>query len=288
MTATAPRARASRLPRFARSTPIQVWLVVLIAVLLVAAVGPFVAPYTASEIVGLPYTAPSADAWLGTDYLGEDVFSRLLHGGWSVIGLGTSATLLGYAVGATIGLAAAYDRGTVDAVLMRAMDVLLAIPPILFLLVLATGAGSGPLIVVIGIAVIQMPSIARVVRAAALETVVRGYVEAATARGDRWYHILFREVLPTITGPVAADLGPRLTISILLVAGLNFLGLGLAPPTADWAVMIAENRSGIDLQPWAVLAPAIMIALLTVSTNVVADAVARSMGRSVDAGVVPR
>lgn len=277
-----------RLPRFARSVPTRVALAVLIGVLVVAFVGPFVAPYTISEIVGLPYSPPSAQALLGTDYLGEDVFSRLLHGGWSVILLATAATLLGYAVGATVGLASAYARGMVDTVLMRGMDVLLAIPPILFLLVLATGAGAGPLIVVVGIAVIQMPSIARVVRAAALETSVRGFVEAATARGDRVHHILFREILPNISGSVAADLGPRFTISILLVAGLNFLGIGLAPPAADWAVMISENRPGITFQPWGVIAPAVMIALLTVSANTVADAVARSVGRSVDVGTLRR
>jgi ABC-type dipeptide/oligopeptide/nickel transport system permease subunit len=260
-------------------------MVALGAVLIFAFVGPFVAPYGAGEIVGLPYAAPSPDHPLGTDYLGEDVWSRLLLGGWTVIVLAGIGTLIAYVVGTTLGLVAAFDQGWPDSLIMRSVDVLLAIPPILFLLVLATGTGAGPVVVVLGIAIIQVPTVARVVRSAALEVSVRGYVEAATARGDKTRQILFREVLPNISGPIAADLGPRFTVSILLVAGLNFLGIGLTPPDANWAVMVSENTSGLRIQPLGVLAPALMIALLTVSANLVADGVVRQLGR---AGAVGR
>jgi ABC-type dipeptide/oligopeptide/nickel transport system permease subunit len=168
------------------------------------------------------------------------------------------------------------------------MDVLLAFPPILFLLVVATGAGQSLVALVIAIAIIHVPSIARVVRTAALETSVRGYVEAAVARGDRTRVILRREILPNIWGPVTADAGPRFTVSILLVAAVNFLGLGLSPPAADWAMMISENRSGITINPWAVIAPALLIAVLTVSVNVVADSIAHSLGKSVDVRALRR
>jgi peptide/nickel transport system permease protein len=162
------------------------------------------------------------------------------------------------------------------------MDVFLAFPPIIFLLLLATGFGNSAVALVIGIAIVHMPGVARIVRAAALEVSVRGYVEAAVARGDRVRTILRREILPNIAGPLIADAGPRFTVSILLVAAVNFLGLGIAPPTADWALMISENREGITIKPLAVLIPALMIGILTVSLNTLADGFAASLGTSVD------
>jgi peptide/nickel transport system permease protein len=274
--------RGRRALRFTRGWPARIALTVLILVVAIALVGPFFAPHAPSELAGAPYAAPSSDFRLGTDYLGEDVLSRLLWGGRSVILFASIATVLAYLVGASIGLLAGYSRSRLDGALMRSMDVLLAFPPILFLLVVATGAGASVVALVIAIAIVHVPSIARIVRAASLEVAVRGYVEAAVARGDPTRTILRREILPNIVGPVAADAGPRFTISILLVAAVNFLGLGLAPPAADWALMISENRTGITIQPWAVVAPALMIALLTVSLNVVADAIARSLGQSVE------
>ncbi len=215
-------------------------------------------------------------------------FSRVLSGGRTVILYGAVATLLAYAVGGTIGLVAGYTRSRLDDLLMRSMDVLLAFPPILFLLVIATGAGSNIWALVIAIAVIHVPSIARILRAAALEVSVRGYVEAAIARGDRTHVILRREILPNIWGTIVADGGPRFTVSILLVAAVNFLGLGLSPPAADWAMMISENRSGITINLWAVVAPALMIGALTVSINVVADAIAGRLGKSVEVEALRR
>src|SRR5262249_34075420 len=212
-----------------------------------AFIGPYFAPYSPSAEPGIPYQTPTGSFWLGTDYLGEDVFSRVLSGGRAVILYGAAATILAYLVGGTIGLLAGFTRSRVDSLLMRAMDVLLAFPPILFLLVVATGAGSNIVALVIAIAVIHVPSIARILRSATLEVAVRGYVEAAAARGDRTHVILRREILPNLWGPIVADGGPRFTVSILLVAAVNFLGLGVSPPTADWALMISENRAGITI-----------------------------------------
>jgi peptide/nickel transport system permease protein len=183
-------------------------------------------------------------------------------------------------VGGAIGLLAGYSRTAVDSILMRAVDVLLAFPPLLFLLLLAGGLGPGATTIVLGVAVVNVPGVARVIRSVTLEVSGRGYVEAAVARGERTPAILVREVLPNIAGTIVADGGVRLTGSILAVAGLNFLGIGLQPPDADWATMIAENRTSIDLQPWSVAAPAAMIALLTVAVNVVGDGLAARLGRS--------
>ena len=270
-------------PRTARTGfASRVALLVLALVIGVALLGPLVAPNSPTALDGTPYAGPSGEFPLGNDYLGEDVLSRLLWGGRTVVLDGAIATLLGYAIGAPIGLLAGYTRTLADPVLMRAMDVLLAFPPILFLLLIATGAGSSLTALVIAIAVIHVPSVARVLRAATLEVSVRGFVEAAVARGDPARVILRREILPNIWGPIVADAGPKFTVSILLVAAVNFLGLGISPPTADWAMMISENRAGIAINPWAVLAPAFMIGILTVSVNLVADSAARRVGRSLD------
>jgi peptide/nickel transport system permease protein len=274
--------------RWTQSWSARIGLLGLALVVGLAFIGPYFAPYSTSALAGIPYSTPSGQFLLGNDYLGEDVLSRVLSGGRTVILLGALATVLAYAVGGTVGLLAGFTRSKVDPMLMRGMDVLLAFPPLLFLLVVATGAGASLTALVIAIAVIHVPSIARIVRTAALETSVRGFVEAAVARGDRTHVILRREILPNIWGPVMADAGPRFTVSILLVAAVNFLGLGPAPPAADWALMISENRSGITINPWAVVVPALLIALLTVSINVIADAIAHSLGKSVDVEALRR
>jgi len=268
--------------RFARTGSGRVGVTATLLLLALILIGPLVAPHDPAAIVGIPLQRPGSGFLLGTDGLGRDVLSRVLWGGRSIIALSVVATGLAYLVGLAIGLVAGYTRSLLDPVLMRAMDVLLAVPPLLFLLVLATGAGHSVVVLVLGVATVHVPSIARIVRAATQSVVVRGYVEAAVARGERTHSILAREILPNVLGTVLADAGIRLTGSILILASVNFLGLGLQPPRADWALMISENRGGITLQPWAVAAPALLIAFLTVAVNLVADAIARSLGTSLD------
>jgi peptide/nickel transport system permease protein len=255
--------------------------IVLVLVLAVAFAGPLVAG-SPTELVGPPFSGPSSGQPLGTDYLGEDVLRRILHGGRSVIVDAGIATLLAYLLGASAGLFAAYRGGWRDAALMRLMDVLLAFPPILFLLIVATGAGSSQVALILSIAIIHTPAVARIVRAATLAVVGRAFVEAAIARGDPTATILRREVLPNIWPQLVADAGPRFTVSILLVAAVSFLGLGPSPPTPDWALMISENRGGITINVLSVLAPAAVIGLLTVAINVLGDALARGVDRSID------
>ena len=289
MSAAAQRLRTLRpRVRFAHSWAARIGLVLTAIVLLVAVFGPFFAPHSPSELAGGSYASPSSAYPLGTDLLGRDVLSRVLWGGRSVVGYALIATVLAYVVGGTIGLVAGYSRTLIDPVLMRIVDVLLAFPPFLLLLVLATGLGTTPTILIVGVATIHVPGIARIVRAATLEVSVRGYVEAAVARGESMRAILLRQILPNISSTVIADGGPRLTISILLVAGLNYLGIGLQPPAADWALMISENRPGLTIQPWSVAIPALLIALLTIGVNVLADAVARSRGVTIDEELIRR
>jgi peptide/nickel transport system permease protein len=253
---------------------------ILLFVIAVALLGPAVAPHSATEPIGAPLSGPSGRAPLGTDFLGRDVLSRLLYGGRSVIDLAAAATGLAYLLGLAIGLTAGYTRSVVDPILMRTVDVMLAFPPLLFLLILIDGAGSSVLVLIVGVAIVQAPQISRIVRTATLEVSVRGYVEAAVARGERAPAVIIREVLPNILAPVLVDAGLRFTYSILIIASVNFLGLGLQPPNSDWALMIGEDRSYISVNALSVVAPAAMIAILTIAVNLTGDAIARSLGRS--------
>jgi ABC-type dipeptide/oligopeptide/nickel transport system permease subunit len=274
--------------RLDRSWSGRIGLALTLSVILIVVFGPLFAPDPPTALAGPPFATPSSAFPLGTDELGRDVLSRLLWGGRSVVGYALAATSLAYIVGAMIGLVAGYSRSIVDPILMRAVDVMLAFPPFLLLLVLTTGLGTNPAVLILGVMSIHVPAIARILRSATLEMRHRGFVEAAVARGERRWAILGREILPNIAGTVVADAGPRLTISILLVASLNFLGLGVQPPNADWALMISENRPGLTVQPWSVIAPALLIILLTIGTNLLADAVARAQGMSIDEELVRR
>ncbi|MDX6551979.1 MAG: peptide/nickel transport system permease protein [Gaiellales bacterium] len=266
--------------RFLRTPSGAVGVAIVLFVLAVALFGKYVAPHDPNSPVGVPLAGPGGEALLGTDFLGRDVLSRLLYGGRSVLGLAALATGFAYVIGLAIGLAAGYSRSRLDPILMRTVDVMLAFPPLLFLLVLITGAGTSISVLIVGVAAIQAPGVSRIVRTATLEVAVRGYVEAAVARGERAFAVIVREVLPNILAPVLVDSGLRFTYSILIIASVNFLGLGLQPPNSDWALMISENRQYISLNTWSVVAPAAMIALLTIGINLTGDAIARSLGRS--------
>ncbi len=244
----------------------------------IAFLGPFLVRQSPTAIVGFPLEPGTG--LLGTDFLGRDVLSRILVGGRGVILLALVSTFAGYLLGAVVGLAAGYSRSGLDTSLMRVMDILLGFPPLLFVLVIAAGLGHSWVGLVLAVAVIQLPSIARVVRGATLGQVGRPFVEAAVARGEHTSSILRREILPNIARPMLADAGLRLTWSILLIAAVSFLGLGDQPPASNWALMIAENRTGLALQPWPVVVPAILIALLTIGINLLADGVTASLGES--------
>jgi ABC-type dipeptide/oligopeptide/nickel transport system permease subunit len=249
-----------------------VGLALLLFVVGVALIGPRVAPHTITETIGAPGAGPSAAAPLGTDFLGRDVLSRVLHGGVPVFGLALASMALTYLIGIVIGLSAGLSRSALDPILMRGVDVFLVFPPLLLLLVLITGAGSGTGILIVGIALVLFPGVARIVRTATMAVSTQPYVEAAVARGERRLALMRREILPNIAEPVLADFGIRFSGAIILAASVNFLGLGSHPPAANWALMISENRVIIGTNPWAVLVPAALLALVTISVNLFADA----------------
>lgn len=245
-----------------------------------AIVGPLVAPHPLDAPVGAPGEPPGHGFPLGTDYLGRDVLSRLLYGGLPVLWISAAITALTYLIGVGSGMIAALGRRWADSVLMRTVDLLLAFPPLLLILLLITAAGSGDLVLIVGSVLVLYPGVARIVRSATLEIATTGYIEAAFARGDRMPSLMVREVLPNIAPVILADLGVRFAFATALVAGVNFLGLGESPPAANWALMVAENNVVITSNSWAVLAPALMLLILTVSVNLLGDAYVRSRGRS--------
>jgi peptide/nickel transport system permease protein len=242
----------------------------------IAVVGPFFSPFSPTEFVEVPFASPSGDALLGTDNLGRDVLSRFLWGGRSVLALSALATVIGVVLGVVVGLLASYSRGALDDVLMRAMEVILAFPQIVFALVLAATVGPKLWLIVLAVGITTMPRVARITRGTAVEVVERDFIRAAEAIGEKRRRILVGDVLPNIMGPLVVEASLRLSFNIAVIAGLSFLGFGLQPPSADWGLMINENKNGLTIQPWPVLLPVIAIGLLTIGTSLIGDGLARA------------
>ncbi len=255
-------------------TRIGVALVGVIA--LVAVVGPYVAPYGPTTPVGLPNSTPGGKALLGTDYLGQDVLSRLLYGGRSILVMAVIATALGLIVGAGIGLVAAYSRNALDDTLMRAMDVIMALPSIMLGLVAVAIVGPHAWVIVLAIALTTAPRVARVARGAAQPVVERDFIASSEAMGVPRWRIVSGELLPNTLGPLMVEASLRLTYSIGLIAALAFLGLSTNPNGANWGTMIQENELVLPVQPWGAAAPIICIALLTLGTGLIGDGIART------------
>jgi peptide/nickel transport system permease protein len=238
-----------------------------------AVFAPFFAPYGENETAGPPY---SKDGVFGTDYLGQDVLSRVMYGGVGVLVVAVLATILGMVLGVLVGVVAAYAGGWWDEIIMRLNDVLLAFPQILLALVVLTALENPDAwVIIVLIGVSTAPRVARVARGVALGIVSRDFVAAAEALGEKRSRVIVAEVLPNMTGPLLAEAGLRLTYSIAVVAALGFLGFASDPGAANWGQMIFENRLGLATQPWSVLAPVLMIAIFTIATNLMADGLAQ-------------
>jgi peptide/nickel transport system permease protein len=244
-------------------------------VILVAAIGPFVAQYSPLAFVTVPGSAPSAKFPLGGDILGRDVLSRVLNGGWQLLLMAAAAMLIGVVVGTAAGIAAAQLRGWRDGVIMRTMDVILAFPQLVFALLLVSILGPARWLLVVAVGISHVPQVARVIRAAALDVSERDFVKAVEITGVRQSRVMSGEILPNLITPLMVEAGLRLTYSIVIMTGLSFIGFGLQPPAPNWGYMINENRIILTTNPWAVIAPAILIALLTVGLNTFTDAIAR-------------
>jgi peptide/nickel transport system permease protein len=264
------------LRRAAALTRTRVGLGLVGLVVAVAVFGPLFAPHTPTEFVAAPNSAPSGTAAFGADALGRDVLSRFLHGGLTVLWMSLAATAVGIGVGTVVGLVAAYARNWLDDLLMRTNDVMLSFPQIIFVLLAVSAIGPKLWLIVLTVGFTHAPRVARVMRGAGQEVVERDFIKAAEVVGEKRWRIVFGELLPNVTSPLLVELGLRMTYSIGLVAAVSFLGFGLQPPTADWGLMINENRLSITVQPWAVFLPVLAIGLLTVGTNLITDGVARA------------
>jgi peptide/nickel transport system permease protein len=279
-----PEATVSRRPAGAMMrTAMRLWrtrigAALVLLLVLVAIFGPAIAPHGPSAYFGLaPNAPPSGKALFGTDYIGQDVWSRFLDGGREILIMAVLATALGLVLGTAVGLTAAYARNIVDDVLMRAMDVILAFPQIMLALVVVATVGASETLIVLAVGLTTMPRVARISRGAAQAIVERDFVAAAEALGVPRFRILMREILPNVLSPLLVEANLRLTYSIGLIASLAFLGLTPNPNGADWGLMIQQNRVALGTsQPWGVLLPMIAIALLTIGTGLVGDGFARA------------
>jgi peptide/nickel transport system permease protein len=255
---------------------------------------PFLTPYTPTEQDYLAQNAPpSPEHLLGTDDLGRDIWTRLIYGArvvlvilpinetlWIPIGTAIWGVLLGLAAGATLGLIGAYMRGWIDESVMRILDAMMAFPVILLYMIIISALGSSALNVVLAIAIVGTPGIARLVRSLALDIRTRDYIRAAEIRGENPFYIMFVEILPNARGPIIIDALLRIGYAIFAMGTLGFLGLGLPPPSPDWGSMVSAGRRYIlSGDPWAALWPSLAIASLVIGLNLIADGLSEESTR---------
>ena len=250
----------------------------LILVLGAATIGPFLAPYDPQAFhPATRLQGPSAAHWLGTDQFGRDLLSRLLNGAPSTIFFGLGATFLGVAAGSVIGVIAGTAGGWLDSVIMRILDGLLAVPELLFTLLIVTFLGGGMGQAMLAVAIAFTPGMARIARSSVLSIRTREYVLAASARGEPSHYIVLREVLPNAIGPIVVEATIRVAFAIMIGATLGFLGLGAQPPSTEWGLMVAEARQFMFRNAWTVAVPGVAIAMAAMGFNLFGDALRDSL-----------
>lgn len=238
----------------------------------VALIAPMITPYPIGEIVDWDYFGPPTSQFLmGTDYLGRDVFSRILMGARFTVGISLAAVILACFIGVTMGMIAAVVGGFFDQALSRVIDAFNSIPSKLFGLVVVAAVGSSIPVLILTLTAIYAPGSYRFARALAVNINTMDFVTVARARGESTPYLIREEILPNIIGPVLADFGLRFVFIVLLLSGLSFLGLGVQPPYADWGALVKENILGLPFGAPAVVFPSIAIASLTIAVNMLID-----------------
>jgi len=253
----------------------QIGITLSLLLIAVALIGPFVAPFGSTEYVDMPNTLSVPGTLLGTDYFGQDVLSRFLFGGRTILILAVIATSIGITLGTTLGLSAAYLRGRYDEIIMRALDVILSFPQVLLSLVVISMFGPSNVLIICTVGLSTTPRIARIIRGAAISVVERDFISAAEALGETRKRVVFAEVLPNVTSSLLVEMNLRLTYSVGLIASLAFLGFTPEPNAANWGLMIQENRVALTEQPWGVILPTVALALMTIGTGLVGDGLSR-------------
>jgi len=246
-------------------------MAVIVFYVVIAVFAPVVSPYGETEIVGSEFEPWGGTFLLGTDNLGRDMFTRMVYGARNTIGIAFATTCLAFLIGGFFGLMAAALGGWVDQVLSRLVDVLMALPPLIFALLLLAILGTSIPVLIAVIAVLDSTRVYRLARAVAMNIAVMDFVEVARLRGEGLMWIIRREILPNSMPPLVAEFGLRFCFVFLFIAALSFLGLGIQPPTADWGSMVRDNATLITYGDITPLLPAGAIALLTVGVNFVVD-----------------
>jgi peptide/nickel transport system permease protein len=276
-TPTPPVRSSTLLARSLRLWRTKIGALFVLILVVIAVIGPYVAPHKPDEFVGVPYSPPGGGGGIfGTDYLGQDVLSRFLYGGRDILVMAVVSTAIGLILGVAIGLVAAYARNALDDILMRAMDVIMAFPQIMLALVAVSLIGANTWIIIAAIALTTAPRVARVARGAAQPVIERDFVAATESMGLSRVRILSGELFPNILGPMMVEASLRLTYSIGVIAALAFLGLAPDPNGANWGTMIQQNQIALATQPWGALLPIIAIAMLTMGTGLIGDGIART------------
>lgn len=244
----------------------------LAAILILALAGPALSPYDLDAMqLDVRLAPPSAVHWLGTDEFGRDVLSRVLNGAQTSLVMGFGATLVSLAFGVPLGLVAGYYRGFVDETIMRIVDIMISLPPIILGLLILSVTTPSLWKTVLAVGFVYIPIITRLTRSVTLEVAGEEYIQAAQARVESGWYILFHEILPNAWPPIIVETSLRITFAILLGSALSFLGLGPQPPASEWGLMIAESRPFIEEAPWIGLAPGLCLCLLLVAVNVVGE-----------------
>ena len=246
-------------------------LFVILIYLVAAIFAPVIAPHGEAEVIGSSYAPPDESMILGGDQLGRDMFSRIIYGARNTVGIALLTTAIAFVVGCVTGLTAATLGGWVDQLFGRIVDTLMAIPQLVFALLLLTIVGTNVTNLILVIALLYSPLVFRLARAVAGNIVVMDYIEAARLRGEKTWYLIISEILPNATAPLVAEFGLRFCFVFLAISALSFLGLGIQPPTADWGSMVRENATLISFGEITPLIPAAAIALLTVAVNFVVD-----------------
>ncbi|TPJ33486.1 ABC transporter permease [Mesorhizobium sp. B2-6-5] len=273
------------LPR--RKLPLALWgsSGVMAACVLIGILAPWLVPHDPTDFVSdVAFQAPDATAWLGTDYLGRDLFSRLIDGTRLTLLMGLAATVIAHVVGDTLGLLAAARGGIVDTILCRVADVSLSLPKIIVGLVVMAALGSSITVIIVVAGLVYSASVFRIARALGRDLVTQDFVQVAQARGEGLGWILFGEIPPHVVRPLGADFAIRMSFAVLFMSGLSFLGLGVQPPLADWGGLVRENLQGLAGGSLAPLYPAAAIAVISIALNLLVDA----LGERSDAMVMQK
>jgi peptide/nickel transport system permease protein len=246
-------------------------MLIILIYIVIALMAPVIAPFPEREIVGQQYLPWDSEFLLGTDNLGRDMLSRLIYGARNSVGIALITTFITFLLGTSFGLIAATVGGWLDQIISRIVDMLIAIPALIFALLLLTILGTSVVNVIIVISLIESTRVFRLARAVSINIVVMDYVEVARLRGDGLFRLIRKEILPNAAAPLVAEFGLRFCFVFLAVSALSFLGLGIQPPTADWGSMVRDNAALITFGDVTPLLPAGAIALLTVAVNLVVD-----------------